>query len=84
MAAKKKTEKATSQEIKETAQVAAQAAVLRVTVKGGPLNVRRCPKLTALVERVLKNGEDVEILETIEGWYRIDGGYIKAEYVERK
>lgn len=70
--------------IQAAAQVVAQAAVLRGTVKGGLLNVRRCPKLTAPVERVLKNGEDVEILETIEGWYRIDGGYIKAEYVEAK
>lgn len=99
MAAKKKTDQAISQETKETAQVAeqeiketaqaaeqeaTQAAVTTGTVKGGSLNVRRCPQLTAPIEKVLKNGETVEILETIEGWYRIADGYIRAEYVKAK
>lgn len=88
MAAKKKTDQAISQETKETAQAAeqeaTQAAVTTGTVKGGLLNVRRCPQLTAPIEKVLKNGETVEILETIEGWYQIADGYIRAEYVEAK
>lgn len=100
MAAKKKTDQALNQETKETAQAAeqkatqtatqvaeqeaTQAAVSTGTVKGGSLNVRRCPQLTAPITRVLKNGETVEILEAIKEWYRIADGYIRAEYVETK
>ena len=58
-----------------------QAAVLRGRVRGGSLNVRRCPKRESPIERVLADGEEVEILETVKEWYRIRDGYIRAEYV---
>lgn len=81
--AKKKAE----QEIKEAAQTATQEAPEKAaagTVKGGALNVRRCPKRTAEIVRVLQDKETVEILETVKEWYRIKDGYIRAEYVEVK
>ncbi len=60
---------------------AEQAAVLKGRVRGGSLNVRRCPKRESPIERVLADGEEVEILETVKEWYRIRDGYIRAEYV---
>ena len=50
-------------------------------VTEGPLNVRSAP--TTDSERVdrLSTGSIVEILEELDGWYAIEGGYISAEYV---
>lgn len=84
--ARKKTETAEALVAEETAKLeqtvkANQAAILKGRVKGGSLNVRRCPKREAPIERVLADGEAIEILETVKEWYRISDGYVRAEYV---
>lgn len=50
-------------------------------VTEGPLNVRSAP--TTDSERVdqLFVGAVVEILEELDGWYAIEGGYVSADYV---
>lgn len=82
-AAENTTAKAAAEEKTKAKQAAdaEQAAVLKGRVRGGSLNVRRCPKRESPIERVLADGEEVEILETVKEWYRIRDGYIRAEYV---
>ena len=82
-AAENKATRAAAEEKTKAEQAAEtkQAAVLKGRVRGGSLNVRRCPKRESPIERVLADGEEVEILETVKEWYRIRDGYIRAEYV---
>ena len=83
VAAENKATRAAEEEETKAEQAAEtkQAAVLKGRVRGGSLNVRRCPKRESPIERVLADGEEVEILETVKEWYRIRDGYIRAEYV---
>lgn len=82
-AAEEKTETEQTVDAEQAAD-AEQEAVLKGRVRGGSLNVRRCPKRESPIERVLTDGEEVEILETVKEWYRIRDGYIRAEYVAAK
>ena len=45
------------------------------------LNIRSAPSTTAEKCGKLSAGKDVEILESLDGWYRIAEGYISADYV---
>lgn len=71
MAAKKKTE--------ETKQ---EAKTWKGKVTGGALYIRKEPSTDAATVGVLEDGTQIEILETLEGWYKIKGGYIMSKWVK--
>lgn len=56
-----------------------EAVYGRVTVS--TLNVRSGPDVSTEKVGTLRAGRTVEILETLDGWYRIENGYISADYV---
>lgn len=58
-----------------------QAAPIQGRIKDGPLNVRSAPSTSGAKCGKLYAGQNVEILETLDGWYRIAQGYVSAEYV---
>ncbi len=50
-------------------------------VNASSLNVRSGPTTGHGKVSSLSSGAQVEILETLDGWYRIAGGYVSAEYI---
>lgn len=50
-------------------------------VSTSSLNVRSGPGTSHSKVKTLSAGAQVEILETLDGWYRIDGGYVSADYI---
>jgi len=50
-------------------------------VSASSLNVRSGPGSNYNKVKSLSSGAQVEILETLEGWYRIADGYVSAEYI---
>lgn len=50
------------------------------------LNVRKEPNTECAIIALVGNGEELEILETLDGWYKVavddEEGYISSEYVE--
>lgn len=58
-----------------------QNTVTRGTVRVSSLNVRSGPGASYSKVSSLSSGATVEILETLDGWYRIEGGYVSAEYI---
>lgn len=50
-------------------------------IKDGPLNIRSAPSTSASKCGKLSAGQEVEILEALDGWYRIEQGYVSADYV---
>lgn len=69
----------------ETAAPATQTAPAAEPVYGrittSTLNIRSGPSTDHEKCGKLRAGKVVEILETLNGWYRIEGGYISADYV---
>lgn len=63
----------------EAAAPADGAVYARVNVSS--LNVRSAPSTNSEKCGKLYAGKVVEVLETLDGWYRFDGGYISADYV---
>ncbi|CDF59197.1 N-acetylmuramoyl-L-alanine amidase [Thermobrachium celere] len=53
----------------------------KVIAKSG-LNVRKGPTLQSPIVQVLKYGEVVKVYEIIDGWYRVDGGWVFGRYIE--
>lgn len=51
-------------------------------VTAGPLNVRSIPSTSGSIRKQLSAGTVVQILEDLDGWYKIDSGYICADYVK--
>jgi len=51
------------------------------TVKASSLNVRSGPGSSYAKVSSLPSGTKVEILEETNGWYRIEGGYVSAQYI---
>ena len=51
-------------------------------VFGGALNIRLEPSTDAAVLGQLEDGEEIEILETLTGWYRFKDGYVMSKWVE--
>ena len=60
---------------------AAETATLRGRINDGPLNVRSGPGTGYGKAGKLNAGTEVEILEQLDGWYRIEQGYVSAGYV---
>ena len=58
-----------------------QPETVRGRITDGPLNVRSTPSTSGAKCGKLYAGTEVEILEQLSGWYRIDKGYISADYV---
>ena len=54
---------------------------VRGRITDGPLNIRSTPSTSGTKCGKLYAGTEVEILETVNGWYRIDKGYVSADYV---
>ena len=52
-----------------------------VRVVEGPLNIRTAPSTDSSKAGKLYTGRVVEVLEQLDGWYKIADGYISAEYV---
>lgn len=50
-------------------------------VTASSLNVRSGAGADFPKVRSLSSGAQVEILEKLDGWYRIDGGYVSADYI---
>ena len=50
-------------------------------VSASSLNVRKGPGTDQAKVTSLSGGARVEILETLDGWYRIEQGYVSADYV---
>ena len=63
----------------ETAQ-AGEEDTLYVKITTGTLNVRSGPSTETDKVDTLHAGRVVQVLETLDGWYRIEGGYISSEY----
>lgn len=51
-------------------------------VSASTLNVRSGPGSSHEKVSTLSSGAQVEILETLDGWYRIEGGYVSADYIQ--
>ena len=58
-----------------------ETAAQRGRINDGPLNVRSGPGTGYSKCGKINAGAEVEILETLDGWYRIPEGYISASYV---
>ena len=56
-----------------------------VDTRGGKLNMRKSPQDGARIVTQISNGAGVEILEHLDGWYRISfrdkEGYVKEQYI---
>lgn len=52
-------------------------------VSASSLNVRSGPDTSYDKVAALSKGTKVELLEELDGWYRIDGGYVSAEYIQQ-
>ena len=56
-----------------------------VDTRGGKLNMRKSPQDGARIITKISNGAGVEILERLDGWYRISfrnkEGYVKEQYI---
>lgn len=50
-------------------------------VSASSLNVRSGPTTGHSKVSSLSSGAQVEILESLDGWYRVAGGYVSAEYI---
>ena len=50
-------------------------------VSASTLNVRSSPDTSAAKVSTLSSGAQVELLEKLDGWYRIEGGYVSADYI---
>jgi len=50
-------------------------------VSASSLNVRSGPGSSYEKVNSLTSGAQVEILEKLDGWYRIEGGYVSADYI---
>ena len=70
---------AAAPEVPAEAAPAGEKQYARVTVSS--LNIRSGPSTDHAKAGKLYAGKVVEILESVNGWYRIDGGYISADYV---
>jgi len=65
------------------AEPAAQEESLWVRVTVSALNVRTGPDTSYAKAGKLTAGRTVEVLEEVNGWYRIESGYISAEYTAK-
>ena len=59
----------------------AETSVQRGRTNDGPLNIRSGPGTGYGKAGKLSAGTEVTILESVNGWYRIEQGYVSADYV---
>lgn len=45
------------------------------------LNVRKSPDTKSNIVSVLEVGKNVNILEKLNGWYKVDNGYVKSDFI---
>ena len=65
--------------ISETDAVA-EPLPLHVRVTEGPLNIRAAATTDSRSVKQVSTGTILEVLYTVNGWYRVEGGYISAHY----
>ena len=65
----------------EAAALPVEADPIYLKVTASALNIRTEPNTESEKAGKLAEGRVVEALETLEGWYRIEEGYVSAEYV---
>ena len=53
-----------------------QPAVKRIQIKGGTWNIRSGPDMNTKIVRVITGNITLAYTETVNGWYRVDGGFI--------
>ena len=68
-------------DLQQESTPAVESAALRGRITDGPLNVRSGPGTNYGKCGKVNAGTEVEILETVNGWYRIAEGYVSAGYV---
>lgn len=69
----------------DAAREAAKTLVLdRAVITADSLNIREEPSTTSNIMGQCLEGERYEILGETDGWYQIPGGYISADYAEKK
>jgi len=51
------------------------------TVTAAYLNVRSGPGISYPVMKVLRFGDDVSVLDSINGWAKIDGGWVSEDWL---
>lgn len=61
--------------------LAQESAAVQGRITNGPLNIRSTPSTSGSKCGKLYAGQEVEILESLDGWYRIAQGYVSADYV---
>ena len=66
--------------VSEAPAVAEDETVYGV-VTASSLNVRALPSTDSEKVSSLSSGTQIELLETLDGWHRIEGGYVSADYV---
>lgn len=64
----------------DEAAPAAEEGALYVKVTTGTLNIRSGPSTKDDKVGVLHSGRVVQVLETLDGWYKIEKGYISSDY----
>ena len=68
-------------EAEEAAAQAEEEEPLYGVVTASSLNVRAQPTTDSDKVSSLSSGAQVQLLETLDGWHRIDGGYVSADYI---
>jgi len=51
------------------------------TVTASYLNVRSGPGISYPVMKVLRFGDDVNVLDSVNGWAKIDGGWVSEDWL---
>ena len=75
------TETAPAETPADEAHAESSAAAQYARINVSSLNIRTGPSTNHAKAGKLYAGKVVEILEEVNGWYRVEGGYISADYV---
>lgn len=82
MAAKKENVATVETTVKET-PAKAEVTATKVKVKCSLLNVRKSPSLDAPIVKTVKEGDVLSAVPSENGWFKIPGGFVVAEYVAK-
>jgi cell wall-associated NlpC family hydrolase len=61
--------------------LAPETPAIRGRINNGPLNVRSGPSTSHSKCGKLSANQEVKVLEKLDGWYRIEQGYVSSDYV---
>ena len=67
--------------LSETVELPTVAEPVYGKVTEGPLNVRSAPSTDSEKVDSFSTGRVLTILETLDGWYKVEEGYVSADYV---